>query len=84
MKKNKRNLFLAALAGELITANGVERICTALGNPNGTESDAYCWLEVGRTEKEIVSLLRQMGFDIPKEIVGSSRIKFDSTYEDED
>lgn len=82
MKKNKRNLYLAAFAREMITADGIERICTALGKPGGTESDAYCWLEVGRTEKEIVALLRKIGFDIPKEIVGSSRKKFDSTYED--
>ncbi len=82
MKKDKRNLYLATLAGELITADGIERICTALGEPDGTESDAYEWLESGRSEKEIVAMLRKMGFDIPKEIVGSSRKKFYGTYED--
>lgn len=82
MKKNKRNLYLAALAAELITADGVERICIALGKPDGTESDAYEWMEAGRSEKEIVAMLRKIGFDIPKEIVGSSRKKFYGTYED--
>ena len=47
------------------------------------ESDAYCWLESGRTEKEIIMLLRSIGYDIPKEVVGSESVKFDSTIQED-
>lgn len=82
MKKRKLNIYLAAFSSELSTGDGIERICTALGNPDGTESDAYGWIEEGRTEKEIITLLRKMGYDIPKGITGSDEIKFDCTIQD--
>ena len=82
MAKTKKNIYLAAFAREVADYEGVDAICKALGIKDGTESDAYCWLEVGRTEKEIIQLLCKVGYDIPKEIVGSIEKKFDSTIQE--
>ena len=41
---------------------------------NGTESDACCCLEEGCTEKELVTLLRKIGYEIPKDTQGSDKI----------
>ena len=80
--KARKNIYLAALAREIRTDEGIDQICKAIGIKNGTESDAYCWLEDGRTEKEIIQMLRKIGYDIPKEIVGSEDVTFDSTIQD--
>lgn len=82
MAKIKKNVYLAAFARELTDYEGVDAICKALGIKDGTESDAYCWLEEGRTEKEIIQILRKIGYDIPKEIMGSTEKKFDSTVQE--
>ena len=80
--KARKNIYLAALASEIRTDEGIDQICKAIGIKNGTESDAYCWLEDGRTEKEIICVLRKIGYDIPKEVVGSEDVTFDSTIQD--
>ena len=82
MAKIKKNVYLAAFAREVTDYEGVDAICKALGIKDGTESDVYCWLEEGRTEKEIIQILRKIGYDIPKEIVGSTEKKFDSTVQE--
>lgn len=79
--KTKKNIYLATLSYELV-AGDIEKVCKAMGIKNGYESDAYCWLEDGRTEKEIIDVLRKLGYDIPQETVGSEKIKFDSTIQD--
>lgn len=79
MIKKKRNLYLSAFYYEIQTYSGLGRVCRALGCDRVTESNAYCWLEDGRTEREIVSLLRKIGYDIPKDFKGSEDIKFDGT-----
>lgn len=79
MIKQKKNMYLAALANAINNDDELDLICKTIGCPDGTESDAYCWLEEGRTEHEIVTLLRKIGYDIPNEIQGSKDIKFDST-----
>ena len=82
MAKTKKNIYLAAFAREVNNYDGIGAICKALGIKDGTESDAYCWIEEGRTEKEIIQLLRKVGYDIPKEIVGSTEKKFDCTVQE--
>lgn len=79
MKKTKKNIYLTALANAINNDDELDLICQAIWCPDGTESDAYCWIEEGRTEHEIVTLLRKIGYDIPNEIQGSKDIKFDST-----
>lgn len=79
MRKSKKNIYLAALGNAINNDDELELICQAIGCPDGTESDAYCWIEEGRTEYEIVTLLREIGYDIPNEIQGSKDVKFDST-----
>lgn len=79
MKKSKKNIYLAALGNAINNDDELDLICQAIGCPDGIESDAYCWIEEGRTEHEIVTLLRKIGYDIPNEIQGSKDIKFDST-----
>lgn len=80
MAKTK-NIYLAALSHEIVSGD-IEKVCKAMGIKDGYESDAYCWLEDGRTEKEIIDVLRKLGYDIPQETVGSENIKFDSTIQD--
>ncbi len=78
MKKSKKNIYLAALRNAINNDDELDLIYQAIGCPDGTESDAYCWIEEGRTEHEIITLLRKIGYDIPNEIQGSKDIKFDS------
>lgn len=78
MRKSKKNIYLAALGNAINNNDELELICQAIGRSDGTESDAYCWIEEGRTEHEIVTLLRKIGYDIPNENQGSKDIKFDS------
>lgn len=82
MIKQKKNIYLAALANAINNDDELDLICQAIGRSDGTESDAYCWLEEGRTEQEIVNLLRKIGYDIPKDFKGSENIKFDCTIQD--
>lgn len=82
MKHNK-NIYLAALAHAITTNVGLENICFALGCEYVSESHAYCWLEEDRTEREIITLLRAIGYEIPKYIKGSTQIKFDTTVQEE-
>ena len=84
MTKQKKNIYLAALGHEISTGNGIDRICNALRCKYVSESNAYCWLEEGRTEREIVTLLRKIGYDIPEDFKGSDSVKFDCTVQDED
>ena len=80
MKTTKKNIYLAALARAIMDDVELDQILHVIGG--NTESDAYCWLEEGRTEKEIVALLRTIGYDIPEDFIGSENIKFDCTVED--
>lgn len=83
MRKPKKNIYLAALADAINTGSGLDKICWALGCEYVSESNAYCWLEEGRTEREIVTMLRKIGYDIPKDFKGSEDIKFDSTVQED-
>ena len=80
MKTTKKNIYLAALARAIMDDVELDQILHVIGG--NTESDAYCWLEEGRTEKEIVALLRKIGYDIPEDFKGSDSVKFDCTVED--
>lgn len=81
MKTTKKNIYLAALARAIMDDVELDQILHVIGG--NTESDAYCWLEEGRTEKEIVALLRKIGYDIPKDFKGSETVKFDSTIQED-
>ncbi|MCQ2562002.1 MAG: hypothetical protein MJ158_00035 [Alphaproteobacteria bacterium] len=83
MRKPTKNIYLAALGYEIATGTGIEKICKALRSKYITESTAYCWIEDGRTEREIVTLLRKIGYDIPKDFKGSEDIKFDTTVQED-
>ena len=83
MRKPKKNIYLAALANAINTREGLENICLVLGCEYVSESTAYCWIEDGRTEREIVTMLRKIGYDIPKDFKGSEDIKFDSTVQED-
>ena len=83
MKTKKKNIYLAALGHEIATGDGIDRICKALRCKYVSESNAYCWLEEGRTEREIVALLRKIGYDIPEDFKGSDNIKFDCTVQED-
>lgn len=83
MIKQKKNIYLATLANAINNDDELDLICKAIGCPDGTESDAYCWLEEGRAEQEIINLLRKIGYDIPKDFKGSTNIKFDCTIQDD-
>lgn len=63
MRKPKKNIYLAALAHAISTDSGLDKICKVLGSKYVTESNAYCWLEDGRTEREIVTMLRKIGYE---------------------
>ena len=80
MRKTKKNIYLAALVTAIRNDDDLDKICQVVGG--SYESDAYCWLESGRTEREIITLLRKIGYDIPKDIKGSEDIKFDSTIQE--
>jgi hypothetical protein len=81
MKTTKKNIYLAALARAIMDDVELDQILHVIGG--NTESDAYCWLEEGRTEKEIVALLRKIGYDIPEDFIGSETVKFDSTVQED-
>ena len=81
MRKPRKNVYLAALATAINNDDDLDKILQIVGG--SYESDAYCWLETGRTEREIVTLLRSIGYDIPVEFKGSETIKFDSTVQEE-
>ena len=81
MRKPMKNVYLAALATAINNDDDLNKILQIVGGKY--ESDAYCWLESGRTEREIITLLRNIGYDIPKEVVGSETIKFDSTVQED-
>ncbi len=74
--KQKLNVYLAALMYAINTDDGIDSMLKILDKEDSffTESDCWCWLENGRTEKEIIDMLRKMGYDIPKEIVGSDTV----------
>lgn len=72
--KQKANVYVSAFKYECCHEDGIEKICKAIGDDFIVESTARCWLEKGQTEKEIIKLLRKIGYDIPKEIVGSDTI----------
>lgn len=72
--KQAKNVYESALLHELTTDRGIQAICNAIGEKYVTESTAWCWYEQGRTEKEIIKLLRKIGYEIPKEIIGSDRV----------
>lgn len=76
-----KNVYLAALGRAIMDDVELEQILRVIGGKY--ESDAYCWLESGRTEREIITLLRNIGYDIPKEVLGSENIKFDSTVQED-
>ncbi len=72
--KRTKNVYVSALLHELMTEDGITNVCKAIGENYVTESNAWCWYEHGRTEKEIIRLLRKIGYDIPKEVTGSKQI----------
>ena len=76
-----KNVYLAALRTAIGNDDDLDKICQIIGGR--FESDAYCWLESGRTEKEIVDLLRKIGYDIPNDFRGSEKINFDSTLQED-
>ena len=69
MRKPMKNVYLAALRTAIGNDDDLDKICQIIGGQY--ESDAYCWLESGRTEKEIVDLLRSIGYDIPADCKGN-------------
>ena len=81
MRKPRKNVYLAAFANAINNDDDLDKILQIVGG--SYESDAYCWLESGRTEREIVTLLRSIGYDIPVEFKGSETIKFDSTVQED-
>ncbi|MBR4507026.1 MAG: hypothetical protein IKP24_00655 [Alphaproteobacteria bacterium] len=83
MRKPTKNIYLAALGYEITSGDGIDRICKALRCKYVSESNAYCWIEDGRTEREIVTLLRKIGYDIPKDFQGSDDVKFNSTIQED-
>lgn len=72
---------MAALAAAINNDDDLDKILQIVGG--SYESDAYCWLESGRTEREIVTLLRKIGYDIPKDFQGSDDVKFNSTIQED-
>ena len=72
---------MAALGHAIMNDTDLEQILQVIGGDY--ESHAFCWLEVGRTEYEIVELLRKIGYDIPKDFIGSKKIKFTSTIQED-
>lgn len=81
MRKPMKNVYLAALRTAIGNDDDLDKICQIIGGQY--ESDAYCWLESGRTEKEIVDLLRSIGYDIPADFKGAENIKFESTVQED-
>jgi len=81
MRKPMKNVYLAALRTAIGNDDDLDKICQIIGGQY--ESDAYCWLESGRTEKEIVDLLRSIGYDIPADFKGNENIKFESTVQED-
>ena len=81
MKKNKKNIYLAALGRAIMDDVELDQILRVIGG--NYESDAYCWLEEGRTEREIVTLLRKIGYYIPDDFKGSEDIKFNCTVQED-
>lgn len=81
MKTTKKNIYLAALGRAIMDDVELDQILRVIGG--NYESDAYCWLEEGRTEREIVTLLRKIGYDIPDDFKGSEDIKFNCTVQED-
>ena len=81
MKTTKKNIYLAALGRAITDDVELDQVLRVIGGRY--ESDAYCWIEEGRTEKEIVALLRKIGYDIPKDFIGSETVKFNSTIQED-
>lgn len=81
MRKPMKNVYLAALRTAIGNDDDLDKILQIVGG--SYESDAYCWLETGRTEREIVTLLRKIGYDIPKDFQGSDDVKFNSTIQED-
>jgi len=81
MKTTKKNIYLAALARAIMDDVELDQILRVIGG--NYESDAYCWLEEGRTEREIVTLLRKIGYYIPDDFKGSEDIKFNCTVQED-
>lgn len=74
--KPKTNVYVTAFKYECCKVDGIEKICKAIVDDFVVESTARCWLENGRTEKEIIKVLRKIGYDIPNEIVGSDAVYY--------
>lgn len=81
MRKPMKNVYLAALRTAIGNDDDLDKICQIIGGQY--ESNAYCWLEDGRTEREIVTMLRKIGYDIPKDFQGSDDVKFNSTIQED-
>ena len=69
--KNK-NLYVAALDSELHNCESIGKICDLFG---GVEQGLK-WIRQEHTEKEIIDVLRKLGFEIAPDITGSTKRKF--------
>jgi len=74
MAHNKKNIYYELLLKEIFCGNGIEVICKEIGENYVTESNALCWLEQGQTEKTIISMLRKLDYNIPKDVIGSNQV----------
>ena len=63
------------------TNSGVEKMLKILNKEYLFFTESHCWLEDGRTEKEIITMLCKMGYDIPKDFVGSDAVFDGSQYD---
>ena len=70
----KKNIFVHAFCHELRTGVGVNKITHAIEKLYGHQQSPFNWFEDGRTEKELVTLLRKIGYEIPKDTQGSDKI----------
>ena len=71
---SKKNIFVHAFCQELRTGLGVNKITHAIEKLYGYQQSPFNWFEDGRTEKELVTLLRKIGYEIPKDTKGSDKI----------
>ena len=71
---SKKNIFVHAFCHELRTGIGVNKITHAIEKLYGHQQSPFNWFEDGRTEKELVTLLRKIGYEIPKDTQGSDKI----------
>ncbi len=72
----KKNPYVSALLYEINTESGTAKMLNVLRIKPLLFTTSHCWnwIEHGRTEKEIINMLRKLGYDIPKEIVGSDTV----------